>query len=225
MPKIFALCLLLLALAATNRGAAANHLGGTADPVQSHSRNLVFGDESQIRSALTYFLERVVPVAEDAGVKLAMHPDDPPIPSLRGLARIMYHPDAFDRLIEIVPSPANGICFCKGTFRSMGVEIVPTIRRFADHIHFVHFRDVEGVAPTFRETFHDNGPTDMPAAMRAYRDIGYDGPMRPDHVPQLEGEADGEPGYTMLGRLFAAGYMRGLIEAVRSGRKRGQATL
>jgi mannonate dehydratase len=98
----------------------------------------------------------------------------------------------------------------------MGVDIPATIRRLGPHIRYVHFRDVRGSAEAFEETFHDNGPTDMVAAMRAYRDIGFTGPMRPDHVPQLDGEEDGEPGYTMMGRLFAYGYMRGLIQAVQS---------
>jgi mannonate dehydratase len=81
------------------------------------------------------------------------------------------------------------------------------------HIAYVHFRDVRGTADDFVETFHDNGPTDMAAAMRAYREVGFRGSMRPDHVPQLVGEDDGEPGYTTLGRLFAWGYMRGLMQA------------
>jgi mannonate dehydratase len=77
----------------------------------------------------------------------------------------------------------------------------------------VHFRDVRGTPESFTETFHDDGPTDMAAAMRAYRKIGFDGPIRPDHVPQLVGEESGEPGYTMLGRLYAFGYIRGLMQA------------
>ena len=96
----------------------------------------------------------------------------------------------------------------------MGCDIPASIRRLGPHIKYVHFRDVRGTREEFVETFHDNGPTDMAAAMRAYRDIHFDGPMRPDHVPQLYGEDDGEPGYTMLGRLFAYGYMRGLMHAV-----------
>ncbi len=77
----------------------------------------------------------------------------------------------------------------------------------------VHFRDLRGTAESFVETFHDNGPPDMLATMRAYREAGLDVPIRPDHVPQLEGEEEGEPGYTMLGRLFAFGYIRALIQA------------
>jgi mannonate dehydratase len=120
----------------------------------------------------------------------------------------------FERLVELVPSPSNAICFCQGTFAAMGCDIPSSIRRLGKHIRYVHFRDVRGTREEFVETFHDNGPTDMAAAMRAYRDIGFQGPMRPDHVPQLYGEDDGEPGYTMLGRLFAYGYMRGLMDAV-----------
>ena len=93
----------------------------------------------------------------------------------------------------------------------MGIDIPQTIRRLGHHIQYVHFRDTRGTAEAFSETFHDNGPTDMAASIRALREIGFSGPIRPDHVPQLEGEDEGEPGYTMLGRLFAYGYIRGLL--------------
>jgi mannonate dehydratase len=95
----------------------------------------------------------------------------------------------------------------------MGVDIPATIRRLGPHIKYVHFRDVRGTPEDFAETFHDNGPTDMVAAMRALREVGFAGPLRPDHVPQLVGEEDGEPGYTMMGRLFAYGYIQGLMQA------------
>jgi mannonate dehydratase len=94
-----------------------------------------------------------------------------------------------------------------------------TIRHLGPHIAYVHFRDVRGRPDHFVETFHDNGPTNMYACMLAYRDIGFRGAMRPDHVPQLVGEDMGEPGYTMQGRLFAAGYMIGLMQAVHQGAK------
>jgi mannonate dehydratase len=162
---------------------------------------------------LERMLNELLPVAESCGVTLAMHPDDPPLPELRGKPRIMHTVGAFERLIQLAPSPANAICFCQGTFAAMGVDIPESIRRLGKHIKYVHFRDVRGSRESFAETFHDNGPTDMAAAMRAYREIGFTGPMRPDHVPQLVGEDDGEPGYTMLGRLFAYGYIRGLMHA------------
>ena len=163
---------------------------------------------------LERFLRELVPVAEECGVFLAMHPDDPPLPEFQGKARIMNSVENFERLVRLVPSAHNGICFCQGTFAAMGVDIPATIRRLGRHIRYVHFRDVRAAGPTrFVETFHDNGPTDMVAAMAAYREVGFRGPLRPDHVPQLIGEENGEPGYTMLGRLFAYGYMRGLMQA------------
>lgn len=162
---------------------------------------------------LGYFLKRIIPVAEDAGVTLAMHPDDPPLATLRGMAQIMYNPACFDRLLDMSASPMHTMCFCQGTFAEMGVDVPATIRRFGKRIGYVHFRDVAGTVPNFVETFHDNGKTDMAEAMRAYRDIGYSGAARPDHVPRLEGEPGDGSGYSMLGRLFAVGYMRGLIHA------------
>lgn len=175
------------------------------------------GSETISADALWTNLERMltelVPEAEKYGVTLVMHPDDPPLPVFAGKARIMNSVENFERLVRIAPNRHNAICFCQGTFAAMGVDIPATIRRLGAHIHYVHFRDVRGTAEAFAETFHDNGPTDMAAAMHAYRDIGFTGPMRPDHVPQLDGEEDGEPGYTMMGRLFAYGYMRGLMQA------------
>ena len=144
---------------------------------------------------------------------MAMHPDDPPLPSLLGNDRIMHDVSGFERLVELVPSPSNKIAFCQGTFSEMGIDIPATIRRLGPHIAYVHFRDVIGTADDFRETWQDNGQTDMAEAMRAYRDVGFEGPVRPDHVPMMLGEDDGEPGYTMLGRLFAYGYIRGMMHA------------
>lgn len=161
---------------------------------------------------LEYFLRRVVPVAEEAGVYLALHPNDPPLSPIRGIARIMTSVEAYDRALNIIDSPHNGVAFCQGNFAAMGVDIPETIYHFDDRINYVHFRDVKGTAERFTETWHDDGPTDMAAAIRAYRDIGYNGPMRPDHVPTMAGETNENPGYETLGRLFAIGYVRGLIK-------------
>jgi mannonate dehydratase len=171
-------------------------------------------DADSLWRNLEYLLRRIVPVAQSAGVKLALHPDDPPMSPLRGQDRIFTSPEDFDRLLELVPGEANGLCFCQGTFAEMGdLDIPATIRHFGSRIHYVHFRDVRGAVPAFEESFHDNGKTDMAEAIRAYRDIGYAGPMRPDHVPTLEGESNDTPGYHMLGRLHAVGYLRGLLDA------------
>lgn len=165
---------------------------------------------------LEQFLLEVIPVAESSSVTLAMHPDDPPLAEFQGRARIMNSVSAFERLVSLVPSPRNAICFCQGTIATLGVDIPATIRRLGKHIQYVHFRDAQGTAESFVETFHDCGPTDMAEAIRAYREIGYSGLIRPDHVPQLFGEEEGEPGYTMLGRLFAFGYIRGLLHGTSS---------
>ncbi len=164
------------------------------------------------------FLKRVVPVAEEAGVKLAVHPDDPPISPVHGIGRILTNPDAFQRVIDMVPSPNNGITFCQGNFSAMGADVPAEIRRFGSQgkVHFVHFRDVRGTPERFIETFHNTGQTDMLAAMRAWAEVGFDGPIRPDHVPTLAGESNENPGYELLGRLHAIGYMTGLVEAVNS---------
>jgi mannonate dehydratase len=163
---------------------------------------------------LAYFLEEVVPVAEEAGVKLGLHPDDPPREEVRGMPRIANSVEAFDRVLDIYDSEHNGVTFCQGNFSAMGVDVPETIRHFGDRINFVHFRDVDGDVEHFVETWHDAGPTDMQAAMQAYEDIGFSGPGRPDHVPTMVGEDNSNPGYHFQARLFAIGYMKGLRESV-----------
>ncbi|MCH8294501.1 mannonate dehydratase [Candidatus Poribacteria bacterium] len=172
--------------------------------------------EEQLWENLEYFLERVVPVAEKANVKLAMHPDDPPLSPIRGIGRIMRSVENFQRLIELVPSPVNGITLCQGNFTLMTDDLPSVIRQFGEQgkIFFVHFRDVEGTPEKFHETFHDDGKTDMAECMVAYRDIGFDGVLRPDHVPTMEGDDNDRPGYSSIGRLFAIGYIKGLRESV-----------
>jgi mannonate dehydratase len=163
---------------------------------------------------LRWFLERVCPVAEEAGVTLAMHPDDPPLPELRGIARIMSSVDAFERLVEVNPSPANAITLCQGNFALMTDDLPAVIRRLGPRIAFAHFRDVRGTPEEFVETFHDDGPTDMYECIRAYRDIGFTGALRSDHVPVLEGDMAQVAGYSHQARLHAIGYLTGLREAV-----------
>lgn len=175
--------------------------------------------DEQMWANFQYFLQRVLPVAERAGVKLALHPDDPPMSPVLGLARIMRSMEAFQRVIELAPSPSNGITFCQGNFAAMGnVDLPAAIRYFGARgkLFFAHFRDIRGSVPCFEETFHDEGKTDMAATMRAYLDIGYTGPMRPDHAPTMEGESNDTPGYMVRGQIFAIGYMKGLIDAIQS---------
>ena len=173
-------------------------------------------DEPALWENLRYFLERIVPVAEQAGVRLAMHPDDPPLSPIRGVPRIMSSIEAFERLLELVRSPANAITLCQGNFALMSPDVPGAIRHLGSEgdIAFVHFRDVRGTRERFVETFHDEGPTDMLACLRAYRDNGFAGPLRTDHNPTLEGDSAAVPGYSPLGRLHAIGYVQGLREAV-----------
>jgi mannonate dehydratase len=165
---------------------------------------------------LEYFLKAVVPEAEKNNIRLAMHPDDPQVDSIRGISRIMTTADAFRRMADIYPSTNNGITMCQGNFSLMGEDIPTVVKYFGKRnlIHFVHFRNVRGGKMNFVETFHDEGQIDMYAAMKAYIEIGFKGPLRPDHVPTMAGDSNERPGYSALGSLYAAGYIRGLIEAV-----------
>ena len=166
---------------------------------------------------MQYFLDAVIPVAEQYHVKLALHPDDPPVDKIRGIPRIFTSVDAFKRLIEMNPSDYNGICFCQGSFASQkGTDVPAAIRYFGSRnkIHFVHFRDVSGQTTHFSEEWHDNGKTDMYQAMKAYYEVGFRGPLRPDHVPTVAGDSNEHPGYSNMGTLFAVGYIKGLMEAI-----------
>jgi mannonate dehydratase len=164
---------------------------------------------------LAWLLRRIAPVAEESGVRIALHPDDPPLPELRGVARVLSTLDDLERAVELGDSPNVGITFCQGNIALMTDDVPAAIRHFAalECIHFVHFRDVAGTPDRFVETFHDDGPTDMYACMRAYAECGVDAPVRSDHVPTLEGDTNDRPGYSTLGRLWAVGYMLGLREA------------
>lgn len=162
---------------------------------------------------LKRFLDEILPTAEDCKIRLALHPDDPPLTSLRGQDRIITNNEAFERVVNLAPSPFNGLCYCQGALAPAGVDVESGIRKLAPHIHYAHFRNVSGTADHFRETFHDNGDLDMAALMRAYKESGFSGPMRPDHAPSLAGETNETPGYETLGKLHAIGYMKGLYEA------------
>jgi mannonate dehydratase len=161
---------------------------------------------------LERFLHDVLPVAEQSGIKLAMHPDDPPLPELQGQPRIMISNEAFRRVVDLAPSPSNGLCYCVGSLHPAGVDVIEGIRSLAPHIVFVHARNVRGTAEHFVETWHDNGEIDMPAVIHTLKQVGYEGTLRPDHAPSMAGESNETPGYEMLGRLYAAGYLNGLMQ-------------
>ena len=169
-------------------------------------------NDEEMWENFTYFLKTVIPVAEEAGVKMGLHPDDPPVPSLGGVARIMRSVDAFKRVIEIVPSDYNGLEFCQGCFSEMGTNVIEAIRYFGSRkkIFYVHFRDVRGTADNFVETFIDEGQTDMFEAMKTYKEVGFDGPMIVDHTPRIVGDTP----WGHRSRAYAMGYIKALINVV-----------
>jgi mannonate dehydratase len=167
---------------------------------------------------ITYFLKRVVPVAEEAKVRIACHPHDPAMPEpegFRGVHRVLGTPDGLKRLIAIQASPYHGLNFCQGTVSEMlrdpNREIHDVIRYFGSRkkIFNVHFRNIHGGFLDFQETFPDAGDVDMLAALRTYKEIAYEGMLMPDHVPVIEGDTGGKQAFA-----FAFGYIRGLLQSV-----------
>jgi len=174
--------------------------------------------EQMMWERITYFLKRVVPVAEEYKVKLACHPHDPGMPrdkGFRGVHRVLGSVDGLKRFIEIMPSRYHGLNFCQGTVSEMlqnpRKEIPDVIRYFGSRgkIFNVHFRNIRGGFLKFQETFPDDGDVDFIEAIRAYKEVGYDGMLMPDHVPRM---ADDEAGRQAF--AFAFGYIRALIQVV-----------
>ena len=161
-----------------------------------------------------YFVRAVVPHAEHYGIKLGLHPDDPPVPRLGNVERIMISKKNIKRAIsDFVQSPSLGITMCQANYFVMGEDLESTISELADKIFMVHFRNTTGTPEHFRETYHDNGDIDMARVMRAYIQNGVNVPIRVDHVPTMAGEISTLPGYDAMGRLFAIGYLKGILDA------------
>jgi mannonate dehydratase len=169
---------------------------------------------------ITYFLKRIVPVAEEARVKIACHPQDPAMPrdtGWRGVNTVLGTPDGLKRFVEIQASPYHGLNFCQGTVSEMlekpGEQIYDVIREFGRRrkIFIVHFRNIRGGFLKFEETFPDEGDVDMPRALRVYREVGYDGMLMPDHVPQILGDPQGQKAFA-----FCFGYIQALLQMLRA---------
>jgi mannonate dehydratase len=173
-------------------------------------------DAGQVWENYATFLRAVMPEAQRLGIRLGLHPDDPPLPSLGGMARVFGSVEAYDRAYALAPCRENGVTFCQANFKLMGVDLDETARHLGQRIAFVHVRDVRGTAEEFVELFHDEGDTDQVALFRTYRELGLDVPFRCDHVPAMAGEGDEPgfvPGYGTLGRLFADGYLKALAQS------------
>ena len=161
-------------------------------------------------SNVAYFLEAVMPAAEQAGVRMSLHPDDPPISPIAGIARVFRSHEALARLVDLVPSDCNGLGFCQGTISEMPGNVLDAIRYFGsrDKINYVHFRFVSGPVPAFSETFIDQGHVDPMESLLAYDEAGVDCPMIDDHVPRLATDPEGQHNTS---RALCAGLHEGAV--------------
>jgi mannonate dehydratase len=154
---------------------------------------------------LQYFLNQIIPVAEEAGVKMAAHPDDPPMPYVRNTPRLVYQPDMYQRLIDMKPSSSNNLEFCLGTVAEMTEgNVYEATDRYSQQnkIAYIHFRNVIGKVPNYREVFIDEGDIDMVRILKILKKNNFDGVFIPDHTPQMNCDA---PWHS--GMAFAMGYM------------------
>ena len=163
-----------------------------------------------------WYMERMLPVCEEAGVRMALHPDDPPVPMLGGVARIFGSFDGFRRAMECHASPMHGLDFCHGCWSEMraGEGILEAIERFGPQgeIFYVHMRDVQGCAEDFRECFVDEGNSNILAVLRKLREVGFRGFIIDDHVPHLVNDSP----YRHRSRAYALGYLKALLSVVNS---------
>jgi mannonate dehydratase len=172
---------------------------------------------------ITYFLERVVPVANEYKVKIACHPQDPGMPKgkgWRGVQPVLGMVDGLKKFVSIMDSPYHGLNFCCGTVAEMLVkpneELPDIIRWFGTRkkIHNVHFRNIQGGFLNFRETFIDNGDLDMLKMARVFKEVGYDGMLQPDHMPLVD--LEGANGSSVVGHVYALAYIKALIAALKA---------
>lgn len=168
--------------------------------------------EGELWERFARFLEEVIPVAEESGVTLALHPDDPPTDRLRRTARLVNRPDKYQRALDLVPSEANALEFCLGSLQEMPAgDVYESIARYGeqDKIAYVHLRNVRGEVPCYQETFIDEGDLDVLRALEALKAVGYEGVLIPDHTPEMSCDAPWH-----AGMAFALGYMKAALQAV-----------
>jgi mannonate dehydratase len=161
---------------------------------------------------LQWFLAELLPVAEESGVRLVAHPDDPPLPEMRGTARLFHNFDAYEHLLSLSKSPANGFEFCMGTLQEMSEGNLYDLldkHSAAGNIGYIHFRNVVGKVPHYREAFVDEGDIDMVKALQILKKNNYHGVIIPDHTPEMTCNAPWH-----AGKAFALGYMRGILQSI-----------
>lgn len=164
----------------------------------------------EVKDRLHWFLEQILPIAADAGVCMAAHPEDPPIPVMRNAGRVLISPQDYDELFDKFPTPYCTVQFCQGTFTEMGVDIYSTIKHFVNRgrIAYVHLRNVRGIVPKYSEVIIDEGDVDMAKALLCYHKGGYEGALIPDHYPTF---ADAQGSHATV--AYSIGYIRGLMKA------------
>ena len=172
--------------------------------------------EEEIWDNYCWFMERILPICEEAGVRMALHPDDPPVPTLGGVGRVFRNFENFRRAIEAFDSPMHGLDFCHGCWSEMraGAGVTDAIRYFGKRgkIFYLHFRDVQGAVEDFTECQLGEGNCDPVETIRTLKEIGFNGFLIPDHVPRMVDDTD----WCHRGRAWAAGYIHALIRAVES---------
>ena len=179
--------------------------------------------EETVRENLFYFLDAVLPVAEESGVKMGLHPDDPPVNPLFGVGRVLSSPEDFERVFERFDSENLGVTFCQATFKLTGADLKKISADWIKRrkMFFLHIRDVEGDKYRFRETFIDADEGFVPDMLRHYAACGFEGPVRSDHAPAMYGETQIDfkggtsIGYQMLGHIFSNGYIKGCCQALK----------
>jgi len=181
------------------------------DAASGHMKEI---NHAELWQRLEWFLEELVPVAEEAGVVLAAHPDDPPMPTMRKTPRLVFEPNLYQRLIDLVPSPANQLEFCLGSIAEMATgDVHQATEQYSaqNKIAYVHFRNVKGKVPHYEEVFVDEGDIDMYKVLQILKKNNFEGVLIPDHTPQMTCDA---PWYA--GMAYAMGYMKALLQQIQN---------
>jgi len=167
---------------------------------------------AEVWERMAYLYERIIPVAEDARIRLATHPDDPPMSYYRGVHQVLTGLEGFRTFIERFPSPYNGLLLCLGCMQEAGQDIPAVIRYFGERerIFYVHLRNVRGTVPKYEEVFLNEGDMDVVAAVKALQEVGYDRFLVPDHHVGLVGDSE----WRHRSRAWSVGYLRGLLQAL-----------
>ncbi len=175
----------------------------------------ILAPAAEVRRRLDRFMDAMLPIANEAGVRIAFHPEDPPLPEYLGVEQELSSNDGLAAMVERHDDPHLGLAYCLGTMQEAGADLDAGLRRFAaaGKLFYIHFRNVRGNVSSFQEVLPHEGAFDAPALMRTLHQIGYDGYVTPDHYPGLTGDT---PAQDMV-KAWSAGYMRALIQATAPG--------